>query len=470
MRKENGYLTVCICVCLPVILSLCIALIEGARRNAERLESMCICETSLQSVMSEYHQVLREQYDIFAIDTSYGSPQSGREKVEARLHYYVKGNIETNQDARYFLRRFVSLSTGLESVGRVTLLSDECGGVFRTLAIESFWEDSDLQILNQLKNWVETVEVNGMEQGREETARKQVDREFSEYRNQYPEVEIRDPSEQVNNTRRKGILNFVTEIEKLSDKSLIMENCVSRRIQEGRVSEGNMSLAEATTIPGMERFLFQRYLSDRMGSYVSVGDKRALDYEQEYLVAGKASDVQNLKSVVHRLLCLREASNMLYLWNCPEKRSEVLIMAEAISAAILMPELIPVIEMSILLGWAYGESVSDVKTLLKGGKVPLLKEDSDWKTDINAALNNSGDSVNVQERGLSYEDYLAVFMLLEKEDVLSMRAMDLVEANIRKTRGNGAFRLDACYVALVVDIRLHGANGQQYEYQRYRRY
>ena len=161
---------------------------------------------------------------------------------------------------------------------------------------------------------------------------------------------------------------------------------------------------------------------------------------------------------------------MLYLWNCPEKRSEVLIMAEAISAAILMPELIPVIEMSILLGWAYGESVSDVKTLLKGGKVPLLKEDSDWKTDINAALNNSGDSVNVQERGLSYEDYLAVFMLLEKEDVLSMRAMDLVEANIRKTRGNGAFRLDACYVALVVDIRLHGANGQQYEYQRYRRY
>ncbi len=471
MKKENGYLTVCIAIILPVILSLCITLIEGARQNAVRLEATCACETAVQSVMAEYHQVLRDQYDIFAIDSSYGGSRSGREQVEARLHYYMRKNIEPIGVVGGTYQDFTRLRTGLEAVEGVTILSDEMGTVFRRLAVESVAESSDLHMLEQLKEWMKIVEANGLVEGREEEKWQQADAKISEYRNLYPELEIQNPTEQLRESQRKGILYLLTDVEELSSKSMDLGSTIGGRMREGKINCGNLTyITEAPITPALEKIRFQQYLAKKMGSFGAVKEQRALDYEQEYLIAGKSSDIDNMRVVCHRLLLLREASNMMYLWNCPAKRQEVLVMAELLCGAVALPELIPIMEMALLLGWAYAEGIMDVRSLMQGGKVPLLKSDENWSLSLSAAINGQMDVKPAQEKGLSYSDYLAVFMMLEREEDLTVRAMNLIEANIRKTDGNKAFRMDACFTALEVYIRVHGAKDQQCEYQRYRKY
>ena len=72
--------------------------------------------------------------------------------------------------------------------------------------------------------------------------------------------------------------------------------------------------------------------------------------------------------------------------------------------------------------------------------------------------------------GLAYKDYLRIFMMLTDTDTLTARAMNMVEADIRKTPGNAAFRLDGCYDAVEAYIRVGSRYGFQYEIIRQKSY
>ena len=48
------------------------------------------------------------------------------------------------------------------------------------------------------------------------------------------------------------------------------------------------------------------------------------------------------------------------------------------------------------------------------------------------------------ETGLEYKDYLRIFMFMTDTDKLTVRAMDIIESDIRLSSGNEHFRMDAC--------------------------
>ena len=127
-------------------------------------------------------------------------------------------------------------------------------------------------------------------------------------------------------------------------------------------------------------------------------------------------------------------------------------------------------ETAILLGWAYAESVYDVKTLLAGGKVPLLKDRDSWHYSLQAALSGELNDGGEEGKGLSYLDYLRIFMTLTDLDLLTVRAMNMVEADIRQTAGNSLFRLDACYDGFQATIDISSSFGYKYELNRKRVY
>lgn len=64
---------------------------------------------------------------------------------------------------------------------------------------------------------------------------------------------------------------------------------------------------------------------------------------------------------------------------------------------------------ALLLGLAYGESLLDVRILLSGGKIPLLKDAASWKLSFETlgSLGNLLERVDGSEaeEGLSYTDY-----------------------------------------------------------------
>ena len=198
-------------------------------------------------------------------------------------------------------------------------------------------------------------------------------------------------------------------------------------------------------------------------------EKSLLKYQIEYILAGKDTDWQNLEYVAKRLLRWREAANVIYILTDSAKIAEAEAMALALTAVALCPELAEPVKYTILFAWAYLESLQDVKTLLAGGRVPICKTSADWKTGIDGIMNVK-DSLTPDEggRGLNYEEYLRIMLFLQEQDSRTLRAMDIMEMDIRRTAGNARFRLDACFDTYQAE--LSATSGFGYSCEMSRRY
>ena len=85
---------------------------------------------------------------------------------------------------------------------------------------------------------------------------------------------------------------------------------------------------------------------------------------------------------------------------------------------------------------------------------------------MGSALSGKTEEQEDTGSGLSYEDYLRIFMMCMDRDVLTARAMNMVEADIRLTPGNGAFRLDGCYAGLEAYMEIGSGYGFDFQATR----
>lgn len=481
-EPQNAYLTVCMALCLGVILSLYLVLMEGVRRNGARMEAECVAEIGLQSIMAEYHRELMRQYNLFAIDMSYGTARCSRALTEEHLRGYLEGNLSYKDIffSDYLYRDFLALRLKQAQVTKVALMTDFDGSVFRRSAVDAVKADTGLGLLEELREWMEIVEVNGLENRDGEAEKRRLDQEIDGYDGMRVQVEedrwetisISNPTAALEEKKRLGILKLVLEDEGTLSRSVLdVENLIQNRMSQGQVNRGGVEQEELTGMEELvERFLFQEYLLRYMGHYGAESTQDALRYQAEYLIAGGESDVDNLKSVADRICAVREAANVIYLLSDEEKRSQIRLAAELVCTLTALPELKPLLEGTILLGWAYAESIYDVKSLLAGGKIPLLKNKESWHYSLSAALGGGLEEETREGEGLGYEDYLRIFMMFTDEHTITARAMDMVEADMRKTPGNENFRLDGCCTIVEACIKIDSLHGFQYEITRRKSY
>ena len=139
VKHSEGYLTVYLSITLALILSLCLALIEGVRSNGVRVEAECVTEIGINSVLAEYHRELFRQYNIFAVDSSYGGISSGPNPVAEHLRGYVERNLSLEDIflADYLYRDFLAMELVNSEVTGVSILTDSKGEVFRNRAVEA---------------------------------------------------------------------------------------------------------------------------------------------------------------------------------------------------------------------------------------------------------------------------------------------------------------------------------------------
>ena len=201
-----------------------------------------------------------------------------------------------------------------------------------------------------------------------------------------------------------------------------------------------------------DNLLFQEYLFERFPCYTdSEAKDQVLNYGLEYILCGKNSDIKNLKSVVKRLLALREGANFLYLASDPAKKAEADSLAALITGAIPVPGLQVATSYALLLIWAYGESLLDLRSLLAGGKVPVWKSQTTWKLDLKkipSLLEMLESPDTAATEGLDYQGYLQILFTMGNTSSYSMRALDLIEGDIRKTTDNVKFRVDHAIVKM----------------------
>lgn len=169
---------------------------------------------------------------------------------------------------------------------------------------------------------------------------------------------------------------------------------------------------------------------------------QVLDYEIEYLLFGNASDRENLSDAVHQLLAVRSGLNLIHILSDSGKREQARALAAVITGAGSITPLILVTTFFVMSVWALGEALMDVKGLLAGKKVVLLKTSEDWALDVENLLVLGRDGTleaGGGERGLSYLSWLKILLFVEPAVRQEYRIMDVIQLNLGQ--GKSGFRM-----------------------------
>ena len=130
-----------------------------------------------------------------------------------------------------------------------------------------------------------------------------------------------------------------------------------------------------------DRVMVLEYIGKHFSDYTEPG-KGDLTYEMEYILCGKDTDKKNLESSIERLMRMREAANVAHIIADREKLNQTLMIATSLAGFSGNPAVVKIVQIGVVAAWAYVESILDLRTLLSGGKISLIKSVAEWTTDL----------------------------------------------------------------------------------------
>jgi Family of unknown function (DUF5702) len=465
---KEGHITVFLSLILTLILSVVCTTIESARLQGARIQIQNITDMGIFSAFGEYNRDLLEIYDLFFIDMGYGTQDGTNERVNARIKEYAEYNTDADKDleALSLLRYSDIWRANITSVTSDTfvLATDRNGTAYYSQALAYMENKLGITLVNSLLNQYNEEIVDNQESfegykliGQQNES--QIESEKDAYQSDYDaaleeaegdesEVDIPKPSNEPNPVdtihvlQASPILGLVMEDSStLSNKRISNFSQVSSQ-RELKTGDGTFQAKEDNPL---NRALFNEYLFEKFPNYLSenTDNESVLKYQAEYILCGKRSDEANLESVVNKLLLMREGINFVYLLTDNVKRTEAMALATAI-VGYLGPLAVQMLELVLLLAWAFAESVLEVRMLLSGKKVALLKNTQNWNLSLENLANLSDvlDSGEEDEGGIDYAGYLKMLMFFSNTNKKVTRSLDLIELTVQASNQN--FRIDNC--------------------------
>ena len=469
---KKGSITVFLALILSIVLSLVCASIESVRMSAARTQILNSMDIGLYSLFGQYDRTLLEDYDLFSLYAG-GKETLDMASVYDNFQSYMKPVLKQNS------QKLELLQGGFNGY---QLLTDGNGEIFYQQAVNYMRETLGSQgvqlLLGKLKDQKEktdTAERKGeqAENGgtmdsyeseisnaaqKSEEAKK--DQEAQKDQGDFgdggngdgftggADTEVENPIPVIRRVRKMGLIDLVVPPERgISDASTDRRKLASgRKLQLGMEMNREIQTEDSYT----SGVLFSQYLLKKLGNYRNPS-ATGLNYQVEYILGGRESDRENLKSVATKLLVIRQGVNMAHLLADGGKRIQVETLALAIASGFLVPPAAAVIEAALIFCWAFAESILDVRELFAGGHVPLVKTVADWQLSLNN-LSHILDSLDSARKdsggGMSYEDYLRVLLIAKNKQDKIIRGMDMIECAIREKGKRSGFQLDHCIVAL----------------------
>lgn len=448
-----------------------------------------VSEICMQSMFGNYHAGIWEDYHLLFLDGSWQEGEFSVEKFAARAMETAKQNLSAASNSWNRGSSLLSMQLKNMSVNSVQLATDQKGKVFQSQVAHQMQIEAAADVLEELLNlkeqsgeaesrvdqkdqgwnqaWDAMDEADEIEKEREsdeagqesgagsseetgagsgeESERtgaagdepggtpesKMADPETVDPETIDPEAaQMENPMEYVKELKTSAILSLVLKDPTgLSDKAVQNTKFLKNR----KLTEGNWNQEADTGV--LDRLWLHYYIQNYFSNYTAESEKgageKALEYEMEYLLAGKESDKENLETVVYELLGIREAMNFVTILKDAEKKSLALGIATAAVGFTGIVPLVKAVQIGILLAWAFVESVLDIRALLDGKKVPFLKRTDQWSSDLKncrGAIESGSDSEN-EGQGLSYTQYLQIMLFLMSEKTLNYRCMDLIGQN-----------------------------------------
>lgn len=285
--------------------------------------------------------------------------------------------------------------------------------------------------------------------------------------------------ETLKNTMEDGICGLVLEDKKVSDGKILYTDLASSSSSENASGSENS---------GDNTFLFNEYIMDRFqncADWVADGEENVqetqkwcgLEYLAEYILCGNSSDKSNLNEIILKMSVIREGANLTHLIMDREKRNQAYSLANSLVGYTGNGAVVKIAQYLIMAVWAYGESICDLRTLLDGDAVPIVKTKESWQLSLDKLLvmdfsgkdRKGGEDIgNSKETGggrqsngglpegqASYEDYLRMLLLVQNPVEKRYRVMDVIELRMMAI-GEPQFRMkDYIWTATIeVTVRM----------------
>lgn len=444
----KGEITAFLSLIFLLILALVGSLTESASIQVSKNNKKADMVRAMESIFAEYHRTLLEDYDVFALDGTYENKEFSYDNLTKRLARYGAASINNK-------------------VSKIEYLTDHSGQPFYDQVMAYMGMVTGLDHLESSSGdsevWEEQEDQSGQYEELDGATDEELRTKLEEAETQLQEED--NPLSNISGLKGSPLLyQVMKEPDAVSGKQISLSAQPSHR--QNRSGEGTFNKKKGNLgLP--ETFLFGEYILKHFSNALDTSDHTALSYETEYLIAGKESDRENLDAVLKRLLLVRFGVNYTYLLTDSGKQGEAEALAFAITAIAALPELVELVKQALLLAWAYGETIVDLRTLMGGHKVPLIKSAETWNLSLEG-LKKIGTQDDTKEgadseSGLDYQGYLRVLLLISPKETLSMRCLDLIESNIQ-VNGQSMFRADSCISNLEVDSKCSLRRGIQYSF------
>lgn len=468
--RADAYITVYLSLSLTIILSLILALLQGARGGAVKMKSELVTDIAMNSVLGEYNRELFDKYGLLFVDTSYGSTNGSIIKTRDHLLEYFEKNFEITTLGRLMGRN--TLMPGKLSDINITgysLATDNEGAVLRRQILKYMEADPVEAAIGNIQRNVDELKKHGFD---ETDVEKNANNNQNEINKPYfadtdgngeSETYYADnPAGGVTAQKSIGILSLAApDIAEISAAAIDSSLYASHR----SLNRGT-GLDESVDTGIGPDLLVERYLHEKCGCYGQEKDYSKLKYELEYIYSGKDSDFANLEKVVEKLFLWKEAANFAYIMTDEVKLAQAQGLALTASVLLTLPELEEVIKMAIVFAWTFAETISDLRILLSGGKVPIIKTADSWNLSLENMLEFRDHLKNGGGTGLSYADYLKMLIFMENKEKKIKRLMDIIEMNISKTNGNAGFRMDNCLDVISAEFVINGPYNKKINIER----
>lgn len=431
-------------------------LIDSSAVNVSKSYARGESDRAMESVFAEYHQELMNEFGIFGVEATYETGNYQTENLVERLQFYG------NESATW-------------EITQLQLLTDQDGAAFEEQILAYMNQKYGVTYLESLGINISSLESQRTEgETVTENLTESTESIFEQVDEEGNTLEVEDETiTNITNLQEMDILELVLEdTSVLSNAEINSSTLVSNRTRQQGINSYSLTNSSTTT----SNILVSEYVLDKYDSYVDLlvlgeSDTSAsnLQYEVEYILEGESSDRDNLEGVVNKILLMRMGINYTCLIQSPTMRAEVSAMAWTIATASGAVVLQPVIEQALILGWSYGESVMDMRSLLSGKSISLIKSELDWQLGLSGlmTLGTQEDQYQVGNDvsgGVNYEGYLKILLYLESKENLLWRGLDMIEQRLQVENGLAYFQVDYCVTQLECITTSNIMSNYTYEY------
>ena len=411
MNNQKGSIAVLLCLVLASSLLAIGILTEAALGKAARAYGNSVLDLAGRSVLSEYDQQLYQRYGLFGFQLS-------NQMIEQRVQMYA---------SEAFGRAPGLINLFAFSTGGINCDTSSC----RLTDFDAFVE----QILASMKGQAiyDGIKVLGALEEGDPLVRE-------------GEGRLIPAEEETTREVRERTLRNQTVLAALPSNRLIAET---------------IPIFHIPKIPELQQITKLAYRDMVINYYIVTKFYQQMDQPQwnntffqneiEYILCGHLSDSENLSGVKTYLIALRTAMNLIHIYQDPEKRQEVELVA-----ALLTPGPTSAISQSIIAGaWSMAEAFVDIRQLMEGNRVPFYKSGDDWNLSLDQVVSKIGEQKLSEDdipldsmtkkasKGLSYEDYLFLFLCFQDRETKLLRMMDLIQVNIQGS-SNREFAMEQC--------------------------